>query len=330
MKICIFGAGAIGSYLAVQLARAGHQVTAIARGEQLRAMQSHGLTLLTEGERRHAQIPASDDPAVFGPQDVVICTLKAHQASACAAQFVPLLGPQTALLTAMNGLPWWYFYKEGSRFENTHLQSVDPGARQWTLIGPQRAIGCVISAACEWVSPGVVRHQKYKRFTIGEPDGSRSSRVLALSQALNDAGLDAPVRDDIRWNIWRQLWGNVCFNPISALTHSTLDRIVGQPALRSLCKTIMQEARQVSQALGLEIPEDMIERRLNAAGAVVGHKMSMLQDLERQRSLEIDPLVTAVQELGRMTDTPTPTIDHVLALVQELGRQLGLYQPGQP
>ena len=327
MKICIFGAGAIGGYLAVELALAGHEVSAVARGAQLAAIRQNGLKLLIGGREKLARINASDDPAAFGPQHFVICTLKAHQSHECADMFAPLLGPTTAVVTAMNGMPWWYFYKEGSRFEGRHLYSVDAGGRQWKAIGPERAIGCVVNPACEVIAPGVIQHHEFKRFIIGEPDGSRSDRVVALSKALIEAGLEAPIRDQIRWNVWLKLWGNVCFNPISALTRATLDRITSEPRLRALCKAMMHESKAVAEALGITIPEEMIERRLAAAGSVVGHKMSMLQDLERHRSMEIDALVTAVQELGRLTGTATPTIDVVLALVQECAIQAGLYSP---
>ncbi len=330
MKICIFGAGAIGGYLAVELSRAGCDVCVIARGEHLRAMQDRGLTLLISGQTRRARVAASADPSDFGPQDYVICALKAHQAYESAAQFMPLLGPDTAVVSAMNGFPWWYFYKEGGPFEGRHLDAVDPGARQWGLLGPQRAIGCVVDPACEVVEPGVIEHQGLDRFTLGEPDGSRSRRIVALAEAMTAAGFEAPIREGIRWNVWLKLWGNVCFNPIGALTGATLDRTVAEPALQSLCRTMMHEAKAVSDALGIEIPNEMIDRRLAAAGAVVGHKMSMLQDLERGRSLEIDALVASVRELGRLSGVATPTIDVVLALVQERGRRAGLYTPLAP
>jgi 2-dehydropantoate 2-reductase len=205
------------------------------------------------------------------------------------------------------------------------LESVDPGAAQWNAIGPERAIGCVVDPACEVVAPGVIEHRLFKRFTIGEPDGSTSDRIVALRDALVSAGFDAPIRDTIRWSIWLKLWGNVCFNPISALTLATLDRVTSEPGLRALCKSMMAEAQAITASLGLTIPKHMMERRLNAAGSVVGHKISMLQDLERGRSLEIDALVTAVQEIGRLVKVATPTIDAALALVQERGRQAGLY-----
>ena len=324
MKICIFGAGAIGGYLAVELALAGNEVCAIARGPHLEAIRKNGLTLRIGGKEKNAKIPASDNPADFGPQDYVICALKAHQSHESAGQFAPLLGPDTAMVTAMNGIPWWYFYKEGSQFEGRHLESVDAGARQWNMIGPERAIGCVVDPACEVVAPGVIEHHEFNRFILGEPDGTESERVKKLSDAMKQANFDAPIRNAIRWNVWLKLWGNVCFNPISALTHATLDQITSG-ALREVCKKAIYEAKAVTEALNIFIPEEMIERRLNVAGKAVGHKMSMLQDLERHRSMEIDALVTAVQELGRLTGTPTPTIDILLALVQARGRIAGLY-----
>ena len=324
MKICIFGAGAIGGYLAVELALAGNDVCAIARGSHLEAIRKNGLTLLIDGKEKNVKIPASDNPADFGPQDYVICALKAHQSHESAAQFAPLLGPDTAMVTAMNGIPWWYFYKEGGPFEGRHLESVDAGARQWNLIGPERAIGCVVGPACEVIAPGVIEHHEFNRFILGEPDGTESERVKKLSDAMKQANFDAPIRNAIRWNVWLKLWGNVCFNPISALTHATLDQITSG-ALREVCKKAIYEAKAVTEALNIFIPEEMIERRLNVAGKAVGHKMSMLQDLERNRSMEIDALVTAVQELGCLTGTPTPTIDILLALVQTRGRIAGLY-----
>jgi 2-dehydropantoate 2-reductase len=313
--------------MAVELASSGQDVCVVARGAHLRAIQQHGLKLVDHGTEKVARIAAAEDASAFGVQDVVICALKAHQAYDCATAFAPLLGPATAVLTAMNGIPWWYFHGTGSRFEGHHLQSVDPGGRQWNAIQPRRAIGCVVEPACEVVEPGVVVHHDLNRFIIGEPDGSRSSRVLELSRVLTEAGFDAPVRDNIRWNLWLKLWGNVCFNPISVLTGVTLDRIVGDPALRELSKTMMLEAKAVNEALGVQIPSDMMERRLAVAATLVGHKMSMLQDLERSRPLEIDALVTAVQELGDLTGVYTPMIDAVLALVQARGRAAGLYVP---
>ncbi len=327
MRFCIYGAGAIGGYVAVELAAAGHDVCVIARGAHLRAIRERGLTLRIDGGEKIAHVPASDDPREFGHQDFVICALKSHQAYASAPGFAPLLGPSTAVLTAMNGVPWWYFYKCGGRFDGHRMASVDPGDRQWNAIGPERVIGCVVEPACEVVEPGVIVHHALKRFILGEPDRSRSARVASLSGALVGAGFEAPVRDDIRWNIWLKLWGNVCFSPIGALTGATLDRVIANPGLRALCMSMMLETKAVNEALGVAIPGDMMERRLDAAGSIGGHKMSMLQDLERGRSMEIDALVTAVQELGRLAGVATPMVDAVLALVQERGRTAGLYAP---
>jgi 2-dehydropantoate 2-reductase len=326
MKFCVYGAGAIGGLLAVELAEAGHEVCVVARGEHLRAIRAHGLKLLIDGREKRVRIGASDDAAAFGPQDYVLCALKAHQAHECARLFAPLLGPATAVLTAMNGVPWWYFYKSGGPFEGHRIESVDPDGRQWDAIGPERVIGCVVEPACEVVAPGVVQHYAFKRFTIGEPDGTQSQRVLSLSAALIGAGFEAPVRANIRWNIWLKLWGNVCFNPISALTGATLARITGEPSLLGLCRKMVLEAKAVNEALGIEIPAEMVERRLASVRSIGTHKMSMLQDLERGRSLEIDALVTAVQELARLAGVPTPTVDTVLALIQERGRIAGLYE----
>jgi 2-dehydropantoate 2-reductase len=324
MKICVFGAGAIGGYLAVELALAGNEVSVIARGAHLRAIQHDGLRLRIGGMEKIARVPASDRPADFGPQGVVICALKAHQAWEACEQFLPLLDPQTSVVTAMNGIPWWYFNQVGGAFEGHHLQSVDRDGRQWNTIGPARAIGCVVDPACAVLSPGVIAHHEFNRFTLGEPDGSRSERVQALAQTLVQAGFDAPVRENIRWNIWLKLWGNACFNPISLLTLATLDQITSEPGLRSVCTAVMHECRSVAAALQIDIPESMIQRRLDVAGLATGHKMSMLQDLESGRSIEIDALVSAVHELGVLTHVSTPTVDILLALTRERARQAGI------
>ncbi|HEX3849263.1 MAG TPA: 2-dehydropantoate 2-reductase [Steroidobacteraceae bacterium] len=327
MRICVYGAGAIGGYMAVGLSHSGQEVSVIARGEHLRAIKANGLILRIGGETRIARVAASSDPRDLGVQDIVICALKAHQAYEAAPAFAPLLGPATSVLTAMNGIPWWYFHGAGGPFEGRHLAAVDPDGRQWKALDPRRAIGCVVEPACEVVAPGIIEHHEFNRFVIGEPDGSRSRRVTDLAEALIGAGFDAPIRDQIRWNIWLKLWGNVCFNPISALTGQTLDRILAAPALLALCRTMMLEAKAVNESLGVRIPAEMMDRRLAAAATLSGHKMSMLQDLERGRPLEIDALVTAVQELARLTAVPTPAIDAVLALAQARGAAAGLYSP---
>ncbi len=324
MKICVFGAGAIGGYLGVQLARAGVDVSMVARGRTLAAIKANGLTLRIDGEERTARPRVSDKPAELGPQDYVIVALKAHQAWEAVDYFPPLLGPDTAVVTAQNGVPWWYFYKLPGPWENHRLASVDPGGRQWTVIGPERAIGCVVYPATEAVAPGVIEHVYGDKFTLGEPDGTLSPRAKRLSEIMVAGGLQAPVRDNIRDDIWKKLWGNLCFNPISALTQATLDVVATDPGTRALAKAMMLEAKAVGEKLGVDFRID-IEKRINGAAEVGAHKTSMLQDVLAGRGMEIDALVTAVQELGRLTGTPTPFLDAVLALVQQRGRVAGLY-----
>ncbi|MDA0674888.1 MAG: 2-dehydropantoate 2-reductase [Proteobacteria bacterium] len=324
MKICIFGAGAIGGYLGAELALAGADVTLIARGPHLQAMKADGLRLKIGGETKCARVKATDDPAEAGLQDYVVVALKAHSAAQVAESFRPLLGPDTAVVTAQNGIPWWYFYGLPGAHENTRVNAVDPAGKQWDVIGPGRAIGCVVYPACEVSAPGVIEHIEGNRFTLGEPDGSRSDRVAKLAEALIGAGFVAPVKPKIRNEIWVKLWGNCCFNPIAALTHTTLDVIATEPATRALCRAIMEEAKAVSGALGVDTPFP-VEKRLDGAAAVGPHKPSMLQDLERGRPMEIDALVSAVQELGRLAGVPTPNLDAVLALVQQRARIAGLY-----
>jgi 2-dehydropantoate 2-reductase len=337
MKVCIYGAGAIGGYLGVQLAQVpGVEVSLIARGAHLAAMRENGLKLLIGGQERVAPsnftgVTATDNPADLGPQDYVIVALKAHQAWEAAEQMRPLLGSDTAVVTCQNGVPWWYFHGVEGSCAGRRLASVDPSDRQWNVIGPQRAIGCVVYPATEIVAPGVIKHIYGDKFALGEPDGSLSPRSRALGEALEAGGLKAPVLENIRDEIWLKLWGNLCFNPLSALTRATLDVVATEPGSRALAKAMMTEAETIARAHGADFRVD-IERRINGAARVGAHRTSMLQDLERGRPLEIDALLTAVQEMGRMIGVATPYIDSVLALVQQLGRSQGLYPvfPEQP
>ena len=323
MRVAIYGAGATGGYLGVKLARAGVDTTLIARGPHLDAMQRDGARLLIDGDELVARPFCTDDPAQAGPQDYVIITLKAHSATRVADAMQPLLGPDTAVITAQNGVPWWYFHRVGGEWEGTRLESVDPGGRQWDGIGPERAIGCVVYVATEIAEPGVIRHLYGNRFTLGEPTGEKTARIKALSRALIGAGIRAPVRR-IRQEIWMKLLGNVSFNPISALTLATLDRVATEPGTRGVARGMMEETRAIGEALGVRFRLD-IEKRIDGAAAVGAHRTSMLQDLERGRAMEIDALVTSVQELGRLVGVPTPTIDVVLALVRQRAEIAGLY-----
>ncbi|CAN0103778.1 unnamed protein product [Discosporangium mesarthrocarpum] len=325
MKVCIFGAGAIGGYMAVELARSGTaDVTCIARGPHLAAMKANGLKLLIDGEERVAEVACTDDPAEAGPQDFVIITLKAHSAAAVADQMAPLLGPDTAVVTAQNGVPWWYFHGIGGALEGTRLATVDPGNGQWEHIGPERAIGCVVYPAAEITEPGVIRHDYGNRFTIGEPNGEKTERVQALAGALSGAGFRVPVRPRIRDEIWIKLWGNVSLNPVSALTGATIAEMLDDDGVADTIRRIMVEAQSVGEALGVRFAID-VDKRIAGAREVGDHKTSMLQDLELGRPMEIDALVASVQELARLTQTPVPTIDTVLALVQQRARLAGCY-----
>ncbi len=325
MKVCIYGAGAIGGYVGAELSRAdGVEVSLIALGAHLAAMREKGLTLQLADETRTVELNCSDDPAELGPQDFVIIALKAHQAWEVADQMAPLFGPETAVVTCQNGVPWWYFHGLEGQYADLRIASVDPDDRQWNAIGPERAIGCVVYPATEIVEPGVIKHTYGNKFALGEPDGSTSERCQRLSQAFEAGGLKAPILPHIRNEIWLKLWGNLCFNPISALTRTTLDIVATDPGTRALSRAMMMEAQRIAVRLGVHFRVD-VERRINGAAKVGAHRTSMLQDLERGKPLEIDALLTAVQEMGRMVGVDTPHIDSVLALVQQLGRTLALY-----
>ena len=322
MKFCIYGAGAIGGYLGAELALSGNQVTLIARGPHLEAIQKNGLTLVKEGESKTVDVSCTDDPTEAGPQDYVIITLKAHSVSGIVEQMLPLLGPDTPVVTAQNGIPWWYFHKLQGSWESHQLESADPGGKIWKTLGPERAIGCVVYPSCEIVEPGVIRHVQGKRFMLGEPDGTRSDRIMALSEAWIPSGLKAPVRTKIRDDIWLKLWGNVSFNPVSVLTLATLEQITAHESVRGVIRNMMTEAQSVAAQLGVQFPVD-VDKRIGWAADVGAHKTSMLQDLEMSRPMEIDALVSTVAELGRLVDVPTPTIDVVLSLVRLRAQMAG-------
>ncbi len=323
MKICIYGAGAIGGYMGVQLARAGAEVSLVARGPHLEAMKKNGLKLLIDGEERVEHLNCTDDPKELGPQDYVIIALKAHSVPNVVDAMQPLLGNDTSVVTAVNGVPYWYFYKFGGAYEGRTLETIDPGSKQWTALRPERAIGCIVYPATEVVEPGVIQHVYGDKFPIGEPSGETTPRIEKLAEVMNAGGLRAPVMNNIRDELWLKLWGNLCFNPISALTHATLDIIASDPGTRAVAKAMMLEAQDIATKQGVHFRVD-VERRINGAGAVGAHKTSMLQDLERGRPMEIEPLVTVVQEMGRMMDVPTPTLDVVLALIQQRAKIAGL------
>jgi 2-dehydropantoate 2-reductase len=325
MRICVFGAGAIGGYLAAKLAaRQENEVSLVARGPHLEAIRTKGLVLV-EGEQRTVTRPrASADSRELGPQDYVVVTLKAHQITTAVPAIEALLGPETAIVWAVNGVPWWYFHGLEGPWRDRRLESVDPGGVIWDRLDPKRAIGCVVYPAAEVHEPGVVTLVEGDRFSLGEPDGSRSERVERLAKALVAAGLKAPVRPKIRDEIWVKLWGNLTFNPLSALTRATLDVICADPGTRAVARAMMVEAQTVAEKLGVRFAID-VDKRIEGAAAVGAHKTSMLQDLERGRPMEIDALVTAVLELAKLVEVATPTIATVHALVTLEARVAGCY-----
>ncbi|MBS0435846.1 MAG: 2-dehydropantoate 2-reductase [Proteobacteria bacterium] len=323
MKIAVVGAGAIGGYLGAKLAIAGEDVTFIARNRNLEAINARGFRLILEdGSEQHAPTArAVQHMADAGPQDAVLLTLKAHQVRDVLPGLRDLFGPQTMVVTMINGIPWWYFHKLVGEYEGRHLDSVDPGGVIDAHIERERIIGSVVYPASELVEPGVVKVIEGNRFTLGELDGERSERIEALSQAMMRAGFKAPVSRDIRSELWIKLWGNLSFNPISALTHATLEQICRFGPTRSLAAAMMREAQAVAEKLGVRF-KISLEQRIAGAEAVGAHKTSMLQDVEHGRALELEALVGSVVELGRITATPTPTIEAVYAATSLLAQTL--------
>lgn len=324
MKITVFGAGAIGGHLGAVLSRHGAEVSLVARGEHLEAMRSRGLQLVTEDETFVTHPIVTDDPTTLGPQDVVVLSLKSHQAPGAVAALQPLLGPNTTVANAMNGVPWWYFYALPGPWENYRVKSVDPTGSLWEGIGPERAIGCITYVASEVIEPGVIRAGGGMRYVIGEPNGTRSERCERLRALIAPCGIEVQVQTDIRSDIWVKLMGNVALNPVSALTLAPGGSMIDDPGTESILRRMMSEVMAVGRALGSE-PTASIDARIEGVrhGART-HKTSMLQDLERQRLMEIDPIIGAAAELAHLAKVDTPTIDTVLALVRLRARMSGL------
>ena len=322
MKVCIYRAGAIGGMLAAHLAKSKADVTLIARGKHLAALQDNGLTYVSEAGEETFKVNAVERPEDAGPQDYVLITLKAPGVAAIAEPMQALLGPETTVVTAQNGIPWWYFHKHGGPLDGRTLDSVDPGGRLWRLIPPERCLGCVVYPSAEIEAPGRVRHGYGNRFMLGEPDGSKSPRALALSKLLNDSGLKAPVRPKIRDDIWVKLWGNLSFNPVSALTGGTLEQMAKDPGVHQVVAQMMREAEAVGEALGVSFGVD-IETRIGWAADLGAHKTSMLQDLELGRPMEIQALLGVVVELGDLAEVNTPLLDAILALVAQRAKLAG-------
>jgi 2-dehydropantoate 2-reductase len=321
---CIYGIGAIGGYLAAKLARSGVRVTGIARGAQLEAIRARGLTLIEQGRRETVQIRAVAAPQEAGAQEVLFLTLKSGDLPAIAPLLRPLLAADTAVVTVGNGFPWWYFFRAGPGNVNPTLPSVDPRGVLWRLVGPEHAIGCVVYPAARIVEPGVVEHVYGNRFSLGEPDGSVSERVQRIAAMMKAAGLDAPVRQDIRTEIWTKLAVNAAYNPVSILTGATLGQMIEDIGTAGTLGAIMTEATSVALSLNVKVPLQP-RQLMELTRPLAVHKTSTLQDLEAGRRVEIDPIAGAVVELARLRNVKTPSLDAVLAMSRLRARLAGCY-----
>lgn len=326
MRIAVLGAGAIGAYVGAALARGGADVHLVARGANLEAMRANGVRVLSPRGDFSARVPATDDPREIGPVDVVVLGLKAQDYATAGPLLAPLLGPETAVVAAQNGIPWWYFHGLAGPYEGHRIEAVDPGGAVSASIPPGRAIGCVVYCSTELEAPGVVRHVEGTRFSIGEPDGTVSERCRAFSEAMTAGGLKCPVEARIRDDVWIKLIGNVAFNPISALTRATMVDICRHPGTRALVVSLMEEALEVAHRLGSS-PAITIERRLAGAERVGAHKTSMLQDLEAGKRFELAPIVDAVVELAELTGTDVPSLRAVGAVASLLDLTLAGESP---
>lgn len=315
-KICIFGAGAIGGYIGARLAHQGEaEVSLVARGPHLAAIESRGLTLKQGGEIFTVRPRATGNPADLGPQDYIILALKAHALTGVIDALHPLIGQDTAILFAQNGLPWWYFYRHGGPYDGRPLESVDPGGQIWSRLGPERALGCVVWQAAEIESPGIIVHHYGDRMPIGEPSGERSPRAVKLGKLLTSAGIKSPVRNNLRNEIWLKLWQNLSFNPVSILTNGTLEALAANPGTRRVIHAMMDEARNVAQLLGINFAVD-IEERIDMTAKAGPHRTSMLQDVEAGRPTELEALLGVVIEVAAMTGISTPSLKLVYDLAK--------------
>lgn len=324
MKICIFGAGAIGGFAANLLARAGHDVSVVARGAQLDAIRDKGLTLEFEGTRETVKVAASDDPADLGPQDAVFLSVKATALADVVSRLAPLLGPGTVVVTAQNGIPWWFFDGFGPR-PGLRLKATDPDGALAAALPAERVIGCVLHIGCTVPEPGLVVHSSQNGFLLGEPSGAATPRLAALVDTLSGAGLGARAVDDIQQQYWTKLLGNMSFGPISLLTGGTNDEIATDPGIRMVCTRMIEEINAVGEAYDL-VPGMETGKRIDLGGSLVGFKTSMRQDFERGRPVELDAIVAAPREMGALAGVDTPTVDTVYALAAQAARLAGLYR----
>jgi 2-dehydropantoate 2-reductase len=327
MKVCIVGAGSIGAVIGAKLAASGHEVSLVARGAHLAALRTNGLKVAdhVNGGARVHRLPASDDPAAFGPQDLVLIGLKAHAIGAMLPKIAPLVAAQTAVMPAINGLPWWYFYRAGGRFDGITLRSLDPAQSMFAALDPEHVVGCVVHFAAEVRAPGEVHYTGGKRLLIGEPAGAVTERLERIAQALDEAGFETKRSSDIRLDVWTKLIGNLPFNPIAALTGYMMNQIVADEGVLDVIRPMMREAMTVAERVGIVVPMTP-DQRIDVARGLGAAKISMLQDLELRRTLELPAIVGAVIELAEMTGVDVTTIRHVHALAVARARALGIEQ----
>jgi len=324
MKVCIFGAGAIGGFIGARLASTGHQISAVARGATAAALREHGFRVRSKGVVERFDVQVAEDPAALGVQDVVVISVKAPSLPSVAERIAPLLGSDTILLVAMNGVPWWFFDGFGGEHAGMQLESVDPGGAIGRAIPARAVVGCVVHIACSTPEPGLVQHNFGNTLILGEPSGGVSSRVESLAAALADAGFETTASPMIQKDVWYKLWGNMTTNPMSALTGATADLLLDDPQVHAFCMQVMAEAAAVGARIGCPI-EQTGEDRMRITRTLGALKTSMLQDVEARRAVELDAIVTAVHEIGRKVGQPTPFTDALLGLARVQAQVLGLY-----
>ncbi len=326
-KICIFGAGAIGGYIAACLKKTDVAISLIARGPHKKAIEEKGLTLIKNGKSENFKFNVTDDPKTLDVQDYIFISVKAHSISNIVDNLSPIISDQTSIISTVNGLPWWYFYKSntGTSLDNKYIESVDPNGKIWNTFKPERAIGCVVYPACEITEPGVIKHNEGERFSLGEPDGTKSARLKKIADLLIAGGLKVPQKKNLRDEIWIKLWGNCSFNPVSALTNKTLDEIGNDKELISLVRKLMEECKLVGERIGAKFNVS-IDDRIKGAISVIGHKPSTTQDLNSGKPLEIDPIIGSIIELANKLNIETPNLKSVNSRLKIKAEKMGLYQ----
>ena len=316
MKICIVGAGATGGYLGSKLINAGFDVSLVARGTHLKAMKHSGLTVIENDKEISCFPKCSESMSDLGKMDYIFITLKAYSIPGLVNEISTMFKENTAVITAYNGIPWWYFYNIEGSFKNYRIKCIDPNNIQWNTITPERIIGCVVYPATEIIEPGVIKHIEGNRFSLGEPGGIQTERILTIGKALVKAGIKAPIRSNLREEIWTKLIGNLAFNPLSVIFGKTLDILASEHEYRTIAYDAMEEANLIINQLGMKL-KISIDQRIEGAAKVGAHKTSMLQDYEKGKELELDSLVVSIKEIGNLLGIKTPTIDKILYEVEK-------------